>query len=94
MEFKHSSGKDGPNLKNRLKAMIEQTHFFQTLRIRKKHAYKRLKVQMGRQLRRPYFLGASQAAVTVLSIFYDVPLNPVATLGKQTFASLGSTRSA
>jgi hypothetical protein len=36
MEFKHSSGKDGPNLKNRLKAMIEQTHFFQTPRIRKK----------------------------------------------------------
>jgi hypothetical protein len=68
MELKHSSGKDGPNLKNRLKAMIEQTYFFQTPRIRKKHAYKRLKVQMGRQLRRPYFLGASQASVTVLSM--------------------------
>jgi hypothetical protein len=29
-EFKHSSGKDGPNLKDRRKAMIEQIHVFQT----------------------------------------------------------------
>jgi hypothetical protein len=29
-EFKHSSGKDGPNLKDRRKAMIEQIHLFQT----------------------------------------------------------------
>jgi len=29
-EFKHSSGEDGPNLKDRRKAMIEQIHFFQT----------------------------------------------------------------
>jgi hypothetical protein len=29
-EFTHSSGKDGPNLKVRRKAMIEQIHFFQT----------------------------------------------------------------
>jgi hypothetical protein len=28
MEFKHSNGKSGPNLKDRRKAMIEQTHFF------------------------------------------------------------------
>jgi hypothetical protein len=27
MEFKHSNRKDGPNLKDRRKAMIEQTHF-------------------------------------------------------------------
>jgi len=33
IEFKHSSGKDGPNLKDRHKAMIEQIHFFQA------HAY-------------------------------------------------------
>jgi hypothetical protein len=36
-EFKHSSGKDGPNLKDRRKAMIEQIHFFQTHAYRKKH---------------------------------------------------------
>jgi hypothetical protein len=29
-EFTHSSGKDGPNLMDRRKAMIEQIHFFQT----------------------------------------------------------------
>jgi hypothetical protein len=28
MEFKHSGDKTGPNLKDRRKAMIEQTHFF------------------------------------------------------------------
>jgi hypothetical protein len=36
-EFKHSSGKDGSNLKDRRKAMIEQIHFFQTHAYRKKH---------------------------------------------------------
>jgi hypothetical protein len=34
MEFKHSNGKGGPDLKDRRKAMIEQTHFLKT------HAYK------------------------------------------------------
>jgi hypothetical protein len=29
-EFKHSSGKDGPNLKDRRKAMVVQIHFVQT----------------------------------------------------------------
>jgi len=28
LEFKHSNGKDGPYLKDRRKAMIEQIHFF------------------------------------------------------------------
>jgi hypothetical protein len=27
-EFRHSNGKGGPDLKDRRKAMIEQTHFF------------------------------------------------------------------
>jgi hypothetical protein len=33
MEFKHSNGKGGPNLKDRRKAMTEQIHFLKT------HAY-------------------------------------------------------
>jgi hypothetical protein len=28
LEFKHLGGNDGPNLKDRRKAMIEQIHFF------------------------------------------------------------------
>jgi len=28
LEFKHLSGNDGPNLKDRRKAMIEHIHFF------------------------------------------------------------------
>jgi hypothetical protein len=30
MEFKHSNGKGGPDLKDRRKAMIEQIHCFKT----------------------------------------------------------------
>jgi hypothetical protein len=36
LEFKHLSGNDGPNLKDRRKAMIEQTHFFKNSRLCKK----------------------------------------------------------
>jgi hypothetical protein len=32
MEFKHSNGKGGPDLKDRRKAMIEQTHFLKLTR--------------------------------------------------------------
>jgi hypothetical protein len=38
LEFKHLNGKDGPNLKDPRKAVIEQIHFKNSL-IRKKHAY-------------------------------------------------------
>jgi len=37
IEFKHSSGKDGPNLKDRRKAMIEQIHFFKLTHTQKTH---------------------------------------------------------
>jgi hypothetical protein len=43
-EFKHSSGKDGPNLKDRRKATIEQIHFLQT------HAYAKNPLQSNRQV--------------------------------------------
>jgi hypothetical protein len=33
MEFKHSNGKGGPDLKDRRKAMIEQTHFLKLTRV-------------------------------------------------------------
>jgi hypothetical protein len=36
LEFKHLSGNDGPILKDRRKAMIEQIHFFKTLAYAKK----------------------------------------------------------
>jgi hypothetical protein len=35
MEFKHSNGKGGPDLKDRRKAMIEQTHFLKLTRLQK-----------------------------------------------------------
>jgi len=48
MEFKHSNGKDGPNLKDRRKAMIEQTHFFKLTHTQKT----RLQAAKGSPLRR------------------------------------------
>jgi hypothetical protein len=39
-EFKHSSGKDGPNLKDRRDAMIMQIHFVQTRAYAKKYNWK------------------------------------------------------
>jgi hypothetical protein len=40
MEFKHSGDKSGPNLKDRRKAVIEQTHFF---------TYRKMRRQTGRR---------------------------------------------
>jgi hypothetical protein len=39
LEFKHSNGKDGPNLKDPRKAVIEQIHFKKPHSYAKKHAY-------------------------------------------------------
>jgi hypothetical protein len=36
LEFKHSNAKDGPDLKDRREAMIEQIHFFELTHSQKK----------------------------------------------------------
>src|SRR5258706_16226216 len=87
MEFKHSSGKDGPNLKNRLKAMIEQTHFFSNSTHTQKTRLQAAKSSNG---------SPTEAAFTswVLAkpksrYFRLCAVEPFCSAGKQTFASLG-----
>jgi hypothetical protein len=49
MEFKHSNGKGGPNLKDRRKAMIEQIHFLKlTYSQKTRHQWKRRNAAMQR----------------------------------------------